>query len=190
MAEAVTANLAMTEGAMVTMNTAEDLVETAVREHARLVFRIANSVLRNTAEAEDAVQEVFLRALRYRKKLAEAADRKAWLAQIAWRVAVEQRRKRAGSMPQGDDETALIASTETGAEQALLAKERGEFLQRLIGGLPEQLRDPLVLGALEELSPVEIGEMLGISEAAVRSRAFRARQILRERMTARMGVGK
>jgi DNA-directed RNA polymerase specialized sigma24 family protein len=46
-----------------------------------------------------------------------------------------------------------------------------------------------VLSALEELSSREIGTVLGISEAAVRSRAFRARQILRERMTARMGVG-
>src|SRR3984885_4347977 len=71
----------------------EDLLEVAVREHARLVYRIAYSVLRNAAEAEDVVQEVFLRALRYGKKLAGVEDRKAWLAQIAWRAAVEARRR-------------------------------------------------------------------------------------------------
>lgn len=170
----------------------ESLLEVAVRDHARLVYRIAYSVLRNAAEAEDAVQEVFLRALRYDKKLAGVEDRKAWLARIAWRVAVDHRGQgtqhaaRNAEAPDGE----LLHSTEPGAERLLLERERGEFLQRLIAGLPEQLRDPLVLSALEELSPREIGTMLGISEAAVRSRAFRARQILRERMVVRIGVGK
>ena len=177
--------------AMSTDEPGEDLLEVAVREHARLVYRIAYSVLRNATEAEDAVQEVFLRALRYGRKLAGVADRKAWLARIAWRVAVEARRRRmrdAGNdeLPGGD----ALHSADSGAELTLLGKERGELLRAMISGLPDSLRDPLVLSALEELSPREIGTMLGLSEAAVRSRAFRARQILRELLTARMGVGK
>ena len=166
----------------------EDLLEVAVREHARLVYRIAYSVLRNAAEAEDVVQEVFLRALRYGKKLAGVEDRKAWLAQIAWRAAVEARRRGMrdagnGELPEGD----ALHSADLGAELALLEKERGKLLRGMISGLPDSLRHPLVLSALEELSPREIGTMLGISEAAVRSRAFRARQILRERLFALNG---
>jgi len=91
-----------------------------------------------------------------------------------------------GGSPEGDE----LHSTDSGAELTLLGKERGELLRAMISGLPDSLRDPLVLSALEELSPREIGTMLGLSEAAVRSRAFRARQILRELLTARMGVGK
>ena len=182
----------MADEAMTLAQPKEDLLELAVHEHTRLVYRIAYSVLRNTAEAEDAVQEVFLRALGYGKKLAGIDDRKAWLARIAWRVSVEQRRQGAkdvspsGQVPDGG----ALHSRDLGAERALLDKERDELLQQLIAGLPDQLRDPLVLSALEELSPREIGAMLGISEAAVRSRAFRARQILRDRMTDRMGVGR
>ena len=74
------------------------------------------------------------------------------------------------------------------ADEILLEKERNNFLQQVIGALPEQLRDPLVLCALQELTPREVAIMLGISEAAVRSRAFRARQILRDRLGAWMGL--
>lgn len=188
----------MADEAMISAQPEADVLEVAVREHSRLVYRIAYSVLRNAAEAEDAVQEVFLRALRYGKKLTGVEDQKAWLAQIAWRTAVEQRRRGAkdgaqskdGSQSEDAADREAMFSGDLGAERILLDKERGELLAQLITRLPDALRDPLVLLAMEELSPREIGAMLGISEAAVRSRAFRARQILRERMTARMGQGR
>jgi len=182
----------MADEAMTLAQPEEDLLEVAVHEHTRLLYRIAYSVLRNATEAEDTVQEVFLRALRHGKKLAEVDDRKAWLARIAWRVAVMHRKHGAKGASRGEEASdgEALHSREPGAELALLDKERGEFLERLIGTLPDRLRDPLVLSALEELSPREIGSMLGISDAAVRSRAFRARQILRERMVGRMGVGR
>jgi len=186
----VTADLVMAETAIAVAQPEEDLLEIAVRDHARMVYRIAYCVLRNSAEAEDAVQEVFLRAVRYEKKLAGVRDRKAWLAQIAWRVAVERRKHVTQDAARNEEPGNNLPSTDDAADRVLLEKERGEFLQQLIAGLPDQLRDPLVLSALEELSPREIGTMLGISEAAVRSRAFRARQILRERMVARMGARK
>jgi len=56
----------------------------------------------------------------------------------------------------------------------------------LIAALPAKLRDPLVLSALEEMSPREVAETLGINEAAVRSRVFRARQMLKEKLAQRM----
>ncbi len=71
----------------------EDLLEATVRQHSRLVYRIAYSVLRDHAAAEDATQETFLRVLRHGKKFGGIEDPKAWLARIAWRVAVERRRQ-------------------------------------------------------------------------------------------------
>jgi RNA polymerase sigma-70 factor (ECF subfamily) len=58
----------------------------------------------------------------------------------------------------------------------------GAMLERLIVALPDKLRDPLILSALEEMSPLEVAATLGINEAAVRSRVFRARQILKEKL--------
>lgn len=186
----MTAPFVMADEAMGLAQPEEDLLEVAVREHTRLVYRIAYSVLRNAAEAEDTVQDVFLRALRHGKRLAGVADQKAWLARIAWRVAVKRRTQGVRDDSRMEEAEARLLSPEPGAEPVLLEKERSEFLRRMISGLPSELRDSLALSALEELSPREVGAMLGISEAAVRSRAFRARQILRERMTALMGVGK
>ena len=89
MAEAVISNGAIS----LVQGVGEDALETAVREHARLVYRVAYSVLRNHHDAEDATQEVFVRVLRNRSKLEAVKDLKAWLARIAWRVAVDRRRK-------------------------------------------------------------------------------------------------
>src|SRR5437660_12371424 len=72
----------------------EDALEAAVREHARLVYRIAYSVLRNHHDAEDATQETFVRVLRYRRKLQGVQDPKTWLARIAWRVSIERSKRR------------------------------------------------------------------------------------------------
>jgi RNA polymerase sigma-70 factor, ECF subfamily len=159
-------------------------LEAVVREHSRLVYRIAYSVLRNPADAEDATQETFLRVLRHEKQLAHVQDPKAWLARIAWRVAVE-RRKRMDKAAAGTQELGeFLASPGPGADRVLLEQERTAVLQSLMSALPRPLREALLLSTLEEIAPREMASMLGISEAAVRSRAFRAREILRKRLLA------
>ena len=183
----MTAESVMERPAIALAQTDDDLLERAVRQHSRLVYRIAYSVLRRAAEAEDAAQETFLRALRYGKKFAAVADPKSWLARVAWRVAVERRRRSVRLQEASDPVNQEIASPAAGADQMLLAQERNQLLERLIAALPDSLRDPLVLGTIEELSPREVAATLGISEAAVRSRAFRARQILRQRLLAGQG---
>jgi DNA-directed RNA polymerase specialized sigma24 family protein len=73
--------------AMALARTEEDQLELAVRQHARLVYRIAYSVLHNHHDAEDTTQETFLRVLRAaRRKLAGVDDPQRWLARIAWRL--------------------------------------------------------------------------------------------------------
>ena len=79
--------------AMDAARTDESILELAVRQHARLVYRIAYSVLRNHLDAEDATQETFVRVMRAQRKLSTVDDTKRWLARFAWRVAVERKRK-------------------------------------------------------------------------------------------------
>jgi RNA polymerase sigma-70 factor, ECF subfamily len=167
------------------VRTDDGQLELAVREHARLVYRVAYSVLRDHHDAEDATQETFLRVLRYRRKLAGVRDPRTWLARIAWRVAVERRRN-VSEVPLDDVAPLVeqIRSHSAGAEEVMLSGEMSGFLGTLIAALPAKLRDPLTLSTVEEMSPADVAEVLGIKEAAVRSRLFRARQILREKLTA------
>ena len=161
----------------------DEVLEFAVREHARLVYRISYSVLRNHHDAEDSTQETFLRVWRYRKKLTEVRDLRTWLARIAWRVAVE-RRKKIPETPLKETAEAILTlrSSTTSADQILLQAEMQAVLDSLIAALPSKLRDPLILSTLQELSPAQIADVLGVNEAAVRSRLFRARQILRGKL--------
>ncbi|MGA7293705.1 MAG: RNA polymerase sigma factor [Terriglobales bacterium] len=178
------AESAMAGEAIVLARHESDWLETAVREHARLVYRIAYSVLRNPADAEDATQETFLRVLRYGNRMAGINDQKAWLARIAWRVAVEKRKGMAKAAAETEEAGETLVSPGHGAERILLENESNVVLEQLISGLPSPLRDALVLSTLEEIAPREVAMMLGISEAAVRSRSFRAREILREKLLA------
>lgn len=165
----------------------EDALEVAVREHARLVFRIAYSVLRNHHDAEDATQETFVRALRYRRKLEGIRDPKTWLARIAWRVAVQRgRRRKESSLDEHAIGAAVLQmrSQLTSAEEFTLGQEMSGLLESLIAALPDNLRDALRLSTVEELGPREVAEILEVSEASVRSRVFRARQILKDKLAA------
>lgn len=170
--------------------TNEDAIETIIREHARLVFRIAYSVLRNHHDAEDATQETFVRVLRYKRNLDGVQDPKTWLARVAWRVATKRgKRKTEVSLNETGIEAAAmqLRSLLASAEENLLGKEISELLASLISSLPESLRDALRLSTIEELSPPEIAEVLRTSESSVRSRIFRARQILKEKFAALEG---
>lgn len=164
----------------------EDLLEAAVREHSQLVFRIAYVVLRNRQDAEDATQETFMRAVRYRRKLEGIRNAKSWFARIAWRVAIGRHRERKISLSEIESDKAIgqLRSQLISAEECALGKELWLLFSGLIASLPEPLRDALRLSALDELSPAEIAEILGVSESSVRARIFRARHILKEKLAA------
>lgn len=166
----------------------DHLLEGLVREHSRLVYRIAYAVLRSHHDAEDSTQETFLRVLRYSSKLATVEEPKKWLSRIAWRVAVDRSRQlgRTREIPLEDPEKPIeLAALETPADETVRGAQIGWALEKLIAALPDKLRHPLVLSAIEEMSPREVAAALGINEAAVRSRVFRARQILKEKLTQR-----
>lgn len=170
--------------------TADEAIAALVREHSRLVYRIAYAALRQHQDAEDATQEVFLRVLRYRSTLADVEDPKPWLARIAWRVAVERNKRRRTDVSSIEDETFStdLASLDAMADAQRQKVQVGAILDHLIRALPEKLRQPLILSTIEEMSPREVATTLGISEAAVRSRVFRARKILKEKLAERIGT--
>ncbi len=169
----------------------DEMVEALVRDHSRLVYRIAYAVLRRHHDAEDATQETFMRVLRYSSKLAAVENSKTWLARIAWRVSVDRSSQRGWTreIPLEDPgKPAMeVASSDALADETVHGAEMSAALDRMIAALPEKLREPLVLSTLEEMSPSEVAATLGINEAAVRSRVFRARQILREKLAASTG---
>lgn len=164
----------------------DTMLEALVREHSRLVYRIAYSVLRQHQDAEDATQETFMRVLRYQSKLAGVNDPKTWLARIAWRVALDrskrQGRRKEIALDDPERPVPQPSSTKGGADETLQIVQTGIRLERLIAALPGKLRQPLILSTIEEMTPREVALTLGINESAVRSRVFRARQILREKL--------
>lgn len=170
--------------AMALARTEEDQLELAVRRHARLVYRIAYSVLRNHHDAEDTTQETFLRVLRARRKLVGVDDPQRWLARIAWRVAVERKRRwPETSLEETGEKFAQLRSAGIPADETVAGREVVEALERLIPALPRRLREVVTLSTIEEMLPADVAAVLEISEAAMRSRLFRARQILREKLT-------
>lgn len=162
--------------------------ERVVWTHARLIYRIAFAVLRNHHDAEDAVQETLQRAWKYRARLAAVEVPAAWLARIAWRVA-KARRPRPGMVPLDllENVSSLSALRASGppADEAVARGEMQVLLESMIEHLPAKLRQPLILSTVDELSAREIGAVLGIPEASVRTRCLRARQLLRQKLEAR-----
>lgn len=169
------------------------VVEALVREYSRLVYRIAYSVLRRHQDAEDATQETFMRVLRYSSKLSEVEDPKTWLARIAWRVAVDRGKQRGRrhevALEDPEKPLAEVAADDDSADETVHGTQIGIVLEKLIAALPSKLRGPLILSTVDEMSPAEVAATLGVNEAAVRSRVFRARQILKEKLAQR-GIGK
>jgi len=162
---------------------AEDVVLAAmVDQYASGLYRVAYSVLRNPADAEDAVQEAFLRVLRHRHTLDEVRDRRVWLIRIVWNIVLD-RKRRSKTRPETDDVAELarvLPSTGLSAEEAASAAQHHAKVLACVDRLPAKERQVLVLSAFEELSSVEIAEVLGITESSVRSRLFRARNLMAE----------
>jgi RNA polymerase sigma-70 factor (ECF subfamily) len=165
-----------------------EAIDALVREHARFVFQVAYSVLRHAHDAEDVVQETFLRVVNHKSELADVRDAKAWLARIAWRIAVDRRRATPATPDDPEPILAQLQSRGLSAEQLVARREMKELMEALVGALPAELREPLQLATVEEMPSAEIAHVLGVPEPTVRTRLFRARQTLKEKLAALMEV--
>ena len=142
----------------------------------RFIFRIAYAVLRNPHDAEDVVQETFLKLYRA-DTWRDIRDEQSFLARMAWRIAVERLKRRREHGPESD-----VASGERDPEMAAIDADFSTIVYRLIDALPEGLRQPLALSALEELESPQIAAVMGIPEGTVRTRIMRARSILKQKL--------
>jgi RNA polymerase sigma-70 factor (ECF subfamily) len=169
---------------------AEVAIAALVEEYAGTLYRVAYSVLRNTADAEDAVQETYLRVLRHRNSLAEIRDPRVWLVRIVWNVVLD-RKRRSKTRPETDDiadMARLLPASGLSAEDRVASAQHHERVLRAVEKLPAKEQRVLILSAFEELSSVEIAQVLGTTESTIRSRLFRARKLLSGMLGASAGA--
>ena len=155
-----------------------------VGAYSALLFRVAHSVLRSEAEAEDVVQDVFVRVLEHRRSLGGVRDMRVWLVRIAWNLAVDRRRR---VRPEQLDERFVegLVAGNVPADRAVDEARRMKAVMEELERLPRAERNVLLLSAVDELGTAEMAEVLGRSESAVRALLFRARTRLRERLEMR-----
>lgn len=168
-------------------------LEQLMRLHNRTMFRTARAILRDDAEAEDAVQEAYLQAYRSIGAFRGDAKLSTWLVRIVVNEALARRRKfvrRAAIVPirgvvveEHGFEVEATVRGEEGPEVRAQRSELRRLLEQRIDELPEAFRAVFMLRALEELPVDETAAALGIPEATVRTRFFRARSLLREALS-------
>lgn len=155
-----------------------ETITALVAEYSAALYRVAYSVMRNSAEAEDAVQEAFLRVLKHQGKLSEIRDLRVWLVRITWNVVLD-RKRRGKTRPENDDVAdfaRVLPSADRRADDQLISSQEHSRILALIDRLPAKEREALLLSAVEELSTIQIASVLGTTESSVRSRIFRARR--------------
>jgi RNA polymerase sigma-70 factor, ECF subfamily len=175
-------------------STAADF-EALMRRHNRMLFRTARAILRDDAEAEDALQEAYIRAYRSLGEFRGEAQISTWLARIVANEALMRLRKRtrrAAIVPIDASVTSdQVERTETDMEKPDAAAERAQMrrlLESQIDALPDAYRAVFMLRAVEELSVEETADVLGLPPATVRTRLFRARAMLREQLAQKIDV--
>ena len=157
-----------------------------VTEHAGFLYRVAYSLLRHPHDAEDAVQDALLKLYRGESWRA-MREEKAFLARVVWRTALDRRGARPTNV--SDDADAMrVADGRATPDRAAAENDERMLLHELIDGLEEDLREPLLLSAMEEMSSREIGEVMGLPEGTVRTRLMRARTKLKAGFEARQAL--
>jgi RNA polymerase sigma-70 factor, ECF subfamily len=150
-----------------------------VERNLRFAFRVAWALLRNRSDADDVVQECFLRL--YRKRAwHDLNDERAYLARVVWRMARDRQRRPARE--EGGMEMDTVTAIDHSPEAAAVSSSGIARIHRLIDTLPEDLRQPLVLSTLEEMTSAQVAIVLGIPEGTVRTRIQRARMLLRQKL--------
>ena len=153
--------------------------EALLPESGPLAFRIARSVLRNDADAEDVAQESLLRAYRKLDRLRDRTRFRAWLVRITYRLALDRARARKRSQ---EREALWVRET---ARSSVAPGAGGDFqaqLEKAVEELPEKLRIVLLLAAMEGHTMEEIAALLDVPPGTVKSRLFFARKKVAEKL--------
>jgi RNA polymerase sigma-70 factor (ECF subfamily) len=170
------------------------MFEIVMRRHNQRLYRVARAILRNDAEAEDVLQDAYVRAYEHLDQFAGRAKFSTWLTRIAVHEALA-RQHRANryqelepmSEREGDPMDRL-ASLAPDPEQQAASTEIRMLLEEAVENLPDTYRVIFMLRDIEELSTTEAAEILEITEENVKVRLHRARALLRKSLYARAGM--
>lgn len=166
----------------------EDAFEAIMRRHNRLLFRTARSILNNDADAEDALQEAYLSAWRALASFRSDAKLSTWLVRVVVNEALGRlRRKGAQIIPldavmnsfDPEIQASLTENRDQQPERFAMRAQLRKIIEARIDLLPDLYRTVFVLRAIEEMTAQEVALALKIPEATVRTRFFRARNLLR-----------
>lgn len=162
-----------------------------VMRHSRSLFRVAFRITGNEADAEDVVQEAFLRGYRKLESFESKSSFGTWIYRIAVHCAldrIEQRkgydRGRVGSEDDPEQDQLQLADKAAGPDQLLLSGEIAAMQQNAMNGLTATERTAFVLRHMEDCTTEEIAAALGIAPNAAKQAVFRAVQKLRSRLAA------
>lgn len=164
-----------------------------MRCHNRQLYRLARATLRNDAEAEEALQEAYLAAYRGIARFRGESTLVTWLSSLVLneclgRLRKSARRQNVIPMVTSDDLDDMRADEHDLPEEMLVRAEMRALLERKVDELPADFRIVFVLRSVEDLSVEETADSLGIEQATVRSRHFRARSLLRESLAREIDV--
>ncbi len=165
-----------------------------VRDHGSRVYNLVRRMLGSDADAEDVTQDVLLQAIQKLSTFRGESSFQTWLHSIAVNAALSYRRNRAvqqghqsrealTTVLEGEAGETPVRPWSTTPEKAMQDRETRALLERAIARLPVAYRDVFVLADVEGTANAEIGAMLGLSVAAVKSRLHRARLMLRETLS-------
>src|SRR3954470_23313997 len=155
-----------------------ELFELIMRRYNQRLFRIARSILGDEAEAEDVVQEAYVRAFKNLRQYQARARFATWLTKIAVYEASARRRKRRGLQLIESDESEssfMVQSNPDGVVEAVSQKELNGVLKAAIEALPVELRVVFTMREVEQLSTDETAECLELTPSNVKVRLHRAR---------------
>ncbi len=164
--------------------------ETVFRNYAPRVYSLARRMLGNDADAEDVTQDVLLQVVRKLDTFRGESQFPTWLHRVTVNTALAHRAKRARRQEHELHETpdqiggdghhpGLVRPWSIAPDRQAITRETHELVEKAIADMPEMYRDVYVLADVEGLSNPEIGDMLGLSLAAVKSRLHRGRLMLR-----------
>lgn len=169
------------------------LYELIVRRHNQRLYRVARAILRDDAEAEDVMQEAYVRAFQHLDQFEGRSPFAAWLTRIAVHEALARlrARQRMQQFEQPGDNADVelpIPERSPDPEQQTSNLELARLLEEELLHLPEQYRAVLMLRDVEDLSTAETAEALGLTEENVKVRLHRGRSMMRRNLTERIGA--
>lgn len=161
--------------------------EILIKEHQRLVNHIVYRMVSRRGDREDVCQDIFMKVYQNLAGFRSDAKLSTWIARIAYNRCIDYLgRNRVPVIDEEFDEAiADVTDESTTPEKKLLEADRSKMLQEEISNLPVQFRTIVTLYHLDELSYAEIGDVMSMPEGTVKNYLFRARRLLRERLTAK-----